>query len=530
MTPEMRFYGRLLMRRAPAMLLLFLICAAIGMVLATRLPTVYQSSARMLVQSQQISERLAETTVQIAALEEAEILREQLMTRANLIDIANDFDVFEDIRGMSPDEVVAEMRAATQIDAEGGDSRRTGPMPVTMTVSFRARTGQIAADVVNEYVTRITAENVRLRTGQAEETLEFFEREVDRLGTELDLRSARITDFQRENADALPDDQDFRLQRQSLLQERLAAAERERRALIETRARTIQVFEATGSVGGGLSTLSPEQQELRALEGQLADLLLTFSENAPQVQQVRRRIAQLETRIASQAPLVPDAPGDEDDDTGTAPLDDTAIANPLLAVQLAEIDSRIATLDTLIADTEAEIAELEAAISQAPLNAIALQQLQRDYDNVQLQYDAARQSLAQARIGEVIETGGRGRRISLLEPAVVPSSPASPNRPMIAAAGVGAGLALAAALFVLLELLNRSVRRPAEITRALGITPLATVPYIESASRRIYRRVVRLAAVILVLVGVPAALWAVDQYYLPLDLLAERILDRLGIA
>jgi hypothetical protein len=31
-----------------------------------------------------------------------------------------------------------------------------------------------------------------------------------------------------------------------------------------------------------------------------------------------------------------------------------------------------------------------------------------------------------------------------------------------------------------------------------------------------------------ILIGVPAALWAVDTYFMPLDLLADRILRRIG--
>jgi hypothetical protein len=89
---------------------------------------------------------------------------------------------------------------------------------------LRGAVGQIAADVVNEYVTRIIAANVELRTGRAEGTLDFFEQEVERLSTELANRSAQISQFQAENADALPADQTFRLSRQAVLQERIASA------------------------------------------------------------------------------------------------------------------------------------------------------------------------------------------------------------------------------------------------------------------------------------------------------------------
>ncbi len=515
MNPNLRFYSRLLLRRAPFMLLLLLLCASVGLILAVRLPTTYESTARMLVQSQEVSEELAASTVQIAALEEIELQRERLMTRANLIEIAHDHDVFEDIETLTPDDVAEAMQAATQIQVQGSD--RAGPRPTLMTVTFRARSGQIAADVVNEYVTRIRAENVRLRTGQAEDTLDFFQQEVDRLAADLEIRSGRITAFQRENADALPDDQEFRLQRLSLLQERMAAAERELRALQEARARTIEVFQATGTIGPN-TNLTPEEQELRQLEAELRRLETTFSDTAPQVVNLRRQIERLEAQIANQTvALAAEEEGDEDESGGA----------PLLAVQLADIDTRIETIEIVIADTQAELETLEQAIARTPNNAIQLQRLERDYENIQLQYDNARRALAQASIGERLEAGGRGQRITLLDPPVVPSAPASPNRPVVAGAGIFSGLVLAAGLFLLLELLNRSVRRPAEIVKSLGITPLATMPYIESARRRFARRALRASLVLIVLVGVPAALWSIDRYYLPLDLLAEQLLSRL---
>lgn len=513
MSLDLKFYWKLLLRRLPIMAVLFILCTAVGLALALRLPTTYETQARLLVQGAQIDPGLAQSTVNTAATEEIEILRQQLLTRANLIDVANDFRVFTD-RGMSPDEVVEEMRAATRITSEGGTvDRRTGAQPALVTVSFSARTGQIAADVVNEYVTRITNTNVQRRTNRAEGTLDFFEQEVDRLGTELDLRSAKISQFQSENASALPDNQDYRLGRQSLLQERLSAANREREGLVEQRTRVVQVFEATGTVGGaGGAQLSPEQRQLQALEAELNGALLTFSETNPKVTQLKSQIAQLEARIGANSSAQGENPN-----------------NALLNLTLAEIDSRIEGLSEEIAGIRTELTVLEQNITQTPLNAIALQGLQRDYENIRLQYDRSVEQLSLARTGERIELTGQGQRIALIEPASVPTEPASPNRPLVAIGGAAVGLALAAGIFMLLEVLNRSVRRPAEVIKGLGITPLATVPYIESRSLRIMRRSTRVLAMLVVLIGVPAALWAVDQYYLPLDLLAERIWDRLGI-
>lgn len=519
---DMKFYLRMLVRRAPVMLALFLITAAIGIVLALRLPTMFETAARLIVQPQQISEDLATSTVQINALEEVRILQEQLLTRANLLQIANDHNVFEGMDQILPSDIVEDMREATQIIASGGNSRSAGPQPVLVSVEFTARTPQIAASVVNDYVTRLLAENARIRAGAAGETLDFFEQEVDRLGTELDIRSDAITSFQRENSDALPDDQEFRLQRLSLLQERLAAAERERRNLQDARQRTIEIFETTGGVtASGTGPVSAEEEELAQLERDLRAALNRFSETAPQVQLLQRRIEGLRTEIAEQASLGLETENGEG----------AAITGPeaLLELQLAELDARIASLESLATQINDELGGLEDTIARTPLNAITLAGLQRDHENIRLQYDGAIQRLAQASVGERIEVTARGQRINLIEAAATPTSPSSPNRPLIAAGGIGLGLVLAAGFFLLMEMLNQTVRRPVEITKKLGITPLAVLPYMESGRERFMRRSLRIVGALIVLTGIPAALWAIDTYYLPLDLVVDRVLDRIGL-
>jgi hypothetical protein len=97
------------------------------------------------------------------------------------------------------------------------------------------------------------------------------------------------------------------------------------------------------------------------------------------------------------------------------------------------------------------------------------------------------------------------------------------------AAGLAAGLGLAGSLVVLLELLNRTVRRPADLTRALEITPLATLPYIATSSETVRRRGALVAVVALFAIGIPAALYILHVQYMPLDLLADRAMSRIGL-
>ena len=76
-----------------------------------------------------------------------------------------------------------------------------------------------------------------------------------------------------------------------------------------------------------------------------------------------------------------------------------------------------------------------------------------------------------------------GGRFSLLEPATPPVRAISPQRRRIVALGVMAGLGLGLGVIVLLELLNKTIRRPAELAQLLQSQPLATIPTIRPPSK-----------------------------------------------
>jgi ABC-type lipoprotein release transport system permease subunit len=99
---------------------------------------------------------------------------------------------------------------------------------------------------------------------------------------------------------------------------------------------------------------------------------------------------------------------------------------------------------------------------------------------------------------------------------------------LIAAGGSLVGLLLGIALALGLELLNNSIRRPVEITSKLGITPLATIPYMRTPMEMVARRAMLTAVFLFIVVGVPTLLYAVHTYYLPLDLIYDRIASRIA--
>ena len=59
---------------------------------------------------------------------------------------------------------------------------------------------------------------------------------------------------------------------------------------------------------------------------------------------------------------------------------------------------------------------------------------------------------------------------------------------LIAGGGTAFGIMAGIALVVLIELLNRTARRPEDIVKRIGVRPLATLPYMRSRGEVVWKR------------------------------------------
>ena len=526
---DLRFYFSIFRRRLAYFLVVATIASAVSVTVAYTLPPAYVSRMILLVESPQIPPELAASTVRTPAFEQLQVVQQRLLTRAHMLDIARRLNVLPDLEKMNPDEIVNAMRARTSISTS---NRRRQEAPL-MTIAFEAARAQTAANVLNEYLVLIQQQDTEFRKGRSGDTLEFFTQEIERLSEELDLQGARILEFKQANVDALPESLQFRLDQQAVLQDRLARAERNISDLENQRDRLIQLYEVTGQTetAAAPAQLSPEERQLEALQTQLEEALLVYSQENPRVRLLQARIDQQEARVdevqaqAAEAAAAASAGagGDQED------LEDQADVPAALAIQLSEIDSRVAVLKEQVRGIQTQLEALNEGIARSPGVSIALEELERKRGSLQKQYNLAEDRLSKAQTGDRIETRSRGQRLTVIEQPVVPSAPTKPNRVMIAGGGVGFGVFAGLALIVLMELLNNTARRPEDIVRKLGVTPLTTLPYTRTRGQLVRQRGVKLLLVLAILIGVPAVVYALHLYYLPLDIIAEKVMNKLGV-
>lgn len=533
MMPDIRYYLSVLLRQLHYVIIIFLVVSAVSAFIALKLPPVYESTARLLMESPQIPDALAAPTVDTAALEQLQVIEQRLMTRTNLLDIARKFNVFPAMATMTPDDIVSAMRDSSTIAKQAGRDQAT-----LLTITFDASDAQTAANVVNEYVTRILTDNTASRTSQAQDTLEFFQQEVERLSADLSTQSAKILDFQNQNSDALPGTLNYRLTEQSNLQERLASVARQISGLKDQKQRLIEIYRATGQLDNSRAVVqSPESAQLAQLQADLDQALAVYAPTNPKVTILQTRIAKLQAKVGidavpSPAPNTPPGIG-----TGiqTAPADGISSPAPerspmsMLDIQTTEIDSQITQLTEESNDTAKQLAALKDSIDRSSGVAVQLEALNRDFANIQAQYDSATDRLSKASTGERIAVLSKGQRIGVLDAATVPDVPTRPHRQKIIAMGSALGLAFGLGLVGLLELLNTSVRRPIDLEHRLNITPIGTIPYTRTPGEMMRRRLAILFAFLVIAAGLPAGAWMIDTYYMPIDLILAKISTKLGL-
>ena len=502
--PDIGFLIQIFLRRLHYILLISLPVTIFGVWLAMNLPPSYSAQARLLVESPQVPDELAASTLRIETTEILRVLEQRMLARNNMLALSRQFRLHVNEPDMTADDIVEDMRSRITMNL---------PSPrdpaAFVRLSFDASSPEVSANVVGELVTQLTRDYAALRTSSTRQTSVFFDGEVERLQQELDTQRARILTFQEDNLETLPDSLAYRRARQTALQERLVQVDRDLDRLSERRAQMVTMFEQTGQIAGGTREMSPEQAELLALRRELRQARSVFAAEHPRLTTLERRIATLE--------------GTTDAD------DDAAPPTSLLDIQLADIDGEVAFLARQKEVIEAELDSLAQSIAATPGNAVTFTAMQQELENIQGQYNRAVTRRAEARIGERVEAQSQGRRLTVVEPPVAPAAPTKPNRRLISAASLAGGLALGVLVVGLIEVLNPAVRRPIEITRAMGMAPFATLPLMRTRRQVLLRRTAFAAVTVLAIGTVPAGLWAVDRYYAPLDTIMDQMANRTGL-
>jgi uncharacterized protein involved in exopolysaccharide biosynthesis len=442
----------ILRRRWRPMLLVMLAGLAATPLAVWLLPPVYMARASVLIATQKLSESFVRPTIQEDATERINSLTSQVLSRQSLSEVVEQFDLYPELRereGM--DEAAAALGQRISIELDPG-IQSPGERARVVLVYFSDQQATRAAEVTNDLAHRLTLAGIRLRSEQARVTTEFLRRELESAEVALREQSKKVSEFEGQHRGELPSELESNLRRLERLQQQrnslaLQIAEGETRvAMLSTQERT------SGSPNTRLS-------EVRA---SLARELSVNKETHPNVVSLRRQIELLQKEPSS--------------GTGGAGV---ASAGRHGVTEAARRE--LAQLREQLTDTDRELVELDRHVARIPAVGQELGALAQRETVLRDNYLDFMHKVQDAELAQSLELAQQGGRVSILDPASLPTEPKRP-RWRIALGGVAASIGLALALGLLLELLDPLIMTAEALKTLAGVPVLGSLPRIAADS------------------------------------------------
>lgn len=553
---------------------LFLIIA----IVAFLLPSIYRSTATILIEQQVIPSELVRSTVTSYADQRVQIISQKVMTTSNLTRIIKKYQLYQDdLRDKPIEDVLAKMREdinLRMISADVVDPKSGRPTKATIafTLSFDSKSRQKAQLVANELMTLYLQANLKERKEKASETSQFLADEAKRLRKEIAILEKKLADFKTRHANSLPELVQLNMQLLQRTETELKEVERQIRTLKERKiylqSQLTQLNPNTGMItAGGEKILSPAER-LRALEADYISKSASYSKDHPDMVKMRREIAALRKEVGgtgdteeikkqllkARADLAqmrekysashPDvkklvnkinslrASLKQAGKPGARTPIKKKPDNPAYIQIKAQLDSAISEEKSYLRfrdQLRKKRADYEKRIVSAPQVEREYRLITRDYENALRKYQDIKAKQREAQIAVEMEKGRKGEKFTVIDPPLLPEKAEKPNR--IAILFLGLVLSFAGGLggVFVSESLDKRVRSSRDIASILGAPPLAAIPRIrnsedESGTKRSKWIVVGIAVVAVIVV-----LLLVHFLYKPLDVLWFIMLRKLGL-
>ncbi len=450
-----------------------LIMPFVGFAAGKLVPKTYTSTMTMLVQEPaSINPFLEDLAIETGLAERMQALLEQMRTRTTLSDVASDLGWISP--ASSPDQVNAalqRLRTQTRIRLVGQE---------VVEVAYFDGTPQGMALVVNAVAQRFVDHLLAPAQSSVEASERFLGEELERFTEELNAAELRLAAFKSANAEALPELHMQNVQALADVRQRLSTLRSERSGQ-EARlgSSTLRVTQ-TNPILGSIDT------RIAALQVELADLLVRYTDAHSEVRRVRDEIEVLRLRRAEIEQESIAAVGADPERLWNMLSSDSPETRSLIQDQLANLEqgrNSLVRLDREIETLEAQEAELAERVRRYADVEREIVTLERDVEVKRTLMEQLSERYEMAKV-----TGSLGRQTTpdLIRIIDQPRDPSAPNTMSLifyVIAGLFGGIAIGCGLAFAAELLDTTITRPGVIAELVALPVISRIPYVPPDER-----------------------------------------------
>ncbi len=338
---------------------------------------------------------------------------------------------------------------------------------------------------VNTLVGKYVEANISAKRDETYGANRFMKEQIETFKVKLEAAEDKIIEFRKKNGIYFSVDEGTTLANIRTLEGQIENIELTEDTL---KARKKQITSQLASLPETIDMVSEtaEGGRLAEMEARLNNLLLKYTDNYPEVIRLKSEIEALKKRLAK-----PDNTENKPERTKLTSL------NPLhqeLQGRLFNIDAELSSLAAKKLNLKKTIAKRENELREVPTARKELGILIQQRDSIRNVYDELLGRMSQSEVSKQMEISNKAATFRIVDAAVLPEVPVSPNMMKMFLLAVVGGLGCGVGVIYLLESMDTRVRDVA-MFEGLGVDVLAVVPSIidPHVAKRIWRKDVMIA-------------------------------------
>ena len=354
--------------------------------------------------------------------------------------------------------------------------------PNIYVLTYTDKDPRIAKNVVQNLLTIFVETSLGESRENTDSAQKFITQQISEYEARMNVTIAKLEEFKKANAGLMPTLRDGYFQTLQQLDkdlETLRLQSKEARTRREELRRQIigeePVFGIMGQSNDAITTQYDER--IDALEKQLSELSLQYTEVHPQIMTIRDTLNQLkqkrEKAIAAMAPQ-----------ERNRPILDKNPVYQQLKISLNQAETDMSVLQARITEYESRKRELTQKVGELPRIEAQLNRLNQEYEFSRKKYEELIQRRDTASLSEQAAQAGDSVKFKVIDPPRVPYKPSSPNRPLLNVGVLVGALGIGLSLCFLLAQLKPVVYDIKKLHEITGLPVLGGVSRVWSDELR----------------------------------------------
>jgi polysaccharide chain length determinant protein (PEP-CTERM system associated) len=427
-------YVHLVLKRKGILVSIALVVMFAAIVAAYVMPKKYDARSTVFIEQNVISDLVKGIAITPSMNMKIKAIKVTMLSRTMVLNVIKALDM--DVHATSArdlDAMIAGLQRRIQVSLD----ERRGVFKISLEDVDPVR----ARDVVNTLTRLYIEENTSTKRKESFEATQFLAEQIEVFKKRIDAAEQEIDKFKAEAGQVLFADEG------AIRGELLDASSRLDQLNIR-----INALKTSKSL---LVSNTPLRQQLDSQQKALDAMRGRYTENHPKVRQLENAIAATKQQLQS---------------SGTSELNAVYRTSEYQSIKV-----ELASLENTKENLEEEIERNRDILRRIPAVRSELAELQRKLHNETIIYEKLVSRYGQSEVSKEMELQDKSMSFRVLDPAVVPTQPSKPNRPLIILMGIAGGIGLGIGLIILLDLINPSIKTLDDL-KEYGVPVLAVIP------------------------------------------------------